>query len=365
MDPTDHLRLYLARAVKRGHEGDRLPTVRSLMRQFGLSQARVQRVFAELRERGTIIAEVGRGTFLSGRGLADGDGMSAPDALTETARSVLFLRRPLGTRRARMVLEEIARRLATAGHQTLEISYSDARHACRVLRTLPRFDACLVQSSFEPMPIEMLGALRRKAAVIIVDGAWLTGADLDSVGFEWGASVERAVATLRSAGHARIALATTVKPFLANILGLHRYEAMRQSPDGATLIPPILLDASPDAKFAEAIVSALVALDPPPTALIAWGVEDGASFRTSLQAAGFQLPGSLSVVLLGRSDIPEEGAGFFNVVGYRADEQCEALYAALLRRWNDPDAPYTLRLMPMHSLDGHSVAMPAESPSPR
>jgi DNA-binding LacI/PurR family transcriptional regulator len=342
--------------AQRGQEGDRLPTIRALMRQFGLSQARVQAVLAELHERGAIIAEVGRGTFLAGPGLI-GE-ISAPDAPAEVGRSVLILRRTVATRRARMVLEEVGRRLAASGHRTLEIGYSDAPHACRVLRTLPRFDACLLSSAFEPMPIEMLAALRRKAAAVVVDGAWLTGADIDSIGFEWGASVEQAIATLRAAGHARIALATTARPFLANILGLHRYDALRQRSDGAALLPPILLDLLPTDGLAAAIVAALAALEAPPTALIAWGIEDGEAFRAVLEEAGFPVPDRLSVILLGRTDIPEEGAGFFDVVGYRTDAQCDAVHAALLRRWDHPDAPHTLRLMPVHARDARSVAAP-------
>ena len=99
-----------------------------------------------------------------------------------------------------------------AGHQTLEVAYSDADHAAKVLQTLPRFDACIVQNSFEPMPIEMLAALRRKTDAIIIDGAWLVGTDVDAVGFEWGEPVERAVALLHEHGHRRIGFATTANP---------------------------------------------------------------------------------------------------------------------------------------------------------
>ena len=34
----------------------------------------------------------------------------------------------------------------------MELSYTDSDHALTVLKGLPRFDACVVQSTFQPIP---------------------------------------------------------------------------------------------------------------------------------------------------------------------------------------------------------------------
>ena len=345
--------------------GDRLPTVRWLMREFGLSQVSVQRELAELKASGLIAAEAGRGTFVVGHPSHALD-EAQPIGAGSQRRSVLILRRLAGVRRGRVVLDALQRRLTELDYQTLEVAYSDADHARQVLQNLPRFDACVVQNSFETMPIEMLAVVRRKADAIIVDGAWLVGADVDAVGFEWGEPVDRAVALLREQGHRRIAFATTAGPFLANELGRHRYDHLRARADGGdSLHPALLIEALPDRDYEAALVAHLGALVDetgrlPFTALIAWGIESGALCRALLDKAGIRVPADLSVVLLGRTDIEEESSGFFAVIGYRASDQCEGLLDALASRWSNPRSPHRLQLTPVHERDGSSVAAPID-----
>jgi hypothetical protein len=364
MDDAERLRSKLLKLVDAGQSGDRLPTVRALMRQFGLSQAKVQRELDALRESGAIVSGVGRGTFISRRL----DKAAPPPSLpTVPARSVLFLRRSEGLRRGRLVLDALQQRFKADGCQTLEVSYSDARHACRVLRSLPRFDGCIIQSSFETIPVEMLAAARARADALAVDGAWLVGTDLDAVGFEWGEPVERAVALLQQHGHRDIALATTATPFLANDLGLRRYEGLRARLYPHTVLrSPLLVTEPPHADYLAAMTKTLCAQRKPDgslpfTAIIAWGVESGSTLRTALAAEGILVPEQLSVVLLGRTDIPEEADGFFNLIGYRASDQCAGLYEAITDRWAKPQSRGTLRLLPVREAAGASVGTASRS----
>jgi DNA-binding LacI/PurR family transcriptional regulator len=365
MDRSADVRAYLLGLVQRASVGERLPTVRGLMREFGLSQVSVQRALAELKARGLIVAEAGRGTFVAGHASQAVEGAQSI-ATASQRRSVLILRRLAGIRRGRVVLDSLQRRLIELGHQTLEVAYSDADHARHVLQTLPRFDACVVQSSFETMPIQMLAAVRRKAEAIIVDGASLVGTDVDAVGFEWGEPVERAVALLRAQGHRRLGFATTTNPFLANQLGRHRYERLRARADDPELLQPaLLLGELPYQGYEAALVAMLRARagetgQLPLTGLIAWGVESGANLRTLLEQAGIRVPRDLSVVLLGHTDIEEESGGFFTMIGYRASDQCDGLLDALVGRWAQPRSPHGLRLTPMHERAGASVAARAE-----
>ena len=296
MDRSSNLRAHLLGQVRRAAVGDRLPTVRWLMREFGLSQVSVQRELAELKASGLIAAEAGRGTFVVGHPSHALD-EAQPIGAGSQRRSVLILRRLAGVRRGRVVLDALQRRLTELDYQTLEVAYSDADHARQVLQNLPRFDACVVQNSFETMPIEMLAVVRRKADAIIVDGAWLVGADVDAVGFEWGEPVDRAVALLREQGHRRIGFATTASPFLANELGQHRYEQLRARADDPGLLqPPLLLRELPYQGYEAALVAMLRARADeagrlPFTELIAWGIDSGAVFRTLLDQGGHPCSG--------------------------------------------------------------------------
>ena len=359
-DPSE-LSSYLHGLAARALPGDRLPTVRHLMKQYGLSQPSVQRVLAELKRDGLIAAHIGRGTFFTS-GAAGERKREEPRAGTQQrARSVLILRRSPSIGRARAVIDDLQRRFAAEGTLTLEVAYSDAEHAQQVLQGLPHFDACVVQNSFEEMPIEMLAALRRKTRTIVVDGTWLVGTDIDAVGFEWGEPVERAVARLTGAGHRRIGFVTTTNPFLANELGRQRYGHLRARPTLRDVLhPALLLPKLPQNGYEQAVVAALreaAAADGrlPFTAVFVWGIEDGALFRSLLREASIDVPDQLSVLLLGRTDSAAERAEFFEMIGYSAAEQADALHARLRARWAEPDAPHALHLIPIMESAGASV----------
>jgi DNA-binding LacI/PurR family transcriptional regulator len=363
MEKIEKLQDYLKSLATTAQPGDRLPTVRSLMRDFKLSQPGVQRALQSLKEEGLIDAQIGRGTFFAGG--SAGQGTQGMRTTQQKGRSVILLRRPSATQRARLVMDRLQAMVADGGDMTLEVGYSDADHARRVLQSLPRFDACVIQNSFEQMPVEMLAALRRKSGNVIVDGAWLVGTDVDAVGFEWGRPVEHAVRLLVARGHERIHYITTASSFLANELGLHRYRQMREEAScRAELIAPDLLPSLPSREFELAILERLAAIAREPgghaRGALVWGVESGQRLRAGLHARGIRVPEDISIVLLGRSDVEAEREGFFHLIGYSAEEQAEALYARLKSRWSDPRAPYGLTLITMQEVEGRSV-LPAAS----
>jgi DNA-binding transcriptional regulator YhcF (GntR family) len=362
MADIEALRSSLLAAAQTAAQGEKLPTVRQLMQDFSLSQANVERVLNGLKQDGLVAAHVGRGTFFVGAGSGQEATASAPAA--RRGRSVMLLRRSIQNARARNVLDLLQRRIAGAGDVTLDVGYSDAAHARQVLQTLPRFDACIIQNSFDAMPMEMMSAIRRKTDTILVDGAWLVGADVDVVGFEWGEPVAAAVDRLVATGHDHVTLITSQRFFLANEMGLHRYRSLRRRADLAKVLQPeILLPGLPGAEFEAAVVAAVrERLEAAPSArraLVVWGVENGARLRELLAAADLPVPDALSVILLGRTDVTAEAGELFHVIGYSAAEQADGVFERLIERWRDPAAPYGLRLMPMRERPGPSIAAPA------
>ncbi|MEJ8851293.1 GntR family transcriptional regulator [Variovorax rhizosphaerae] len=359
-DTPSALHRYLDELARDAETGDRLPSIRDLMRRFGVSQAIVTRAFDALRERGAISSEVGRGTFFqASEARVERQAVALP-----ANRSVLLLHRTVSLQRSRALIQGLQRRFTDAGHRVLEVSYTDSEHAHEVLRGLPSFDACLIQSMFETITIRMLATLRDKASVLAVDGAVLAGLDVDAVGIEWGEPLAAATDLLQRRGHQRIAYATTAHPFLANQLGLKRWAQLRNAQpqlDLQTLAVPKLSYEDYEAALVDLIKTRQDAAGQLPfSALVCWGIEDGNRFRDLLSGRGIEIPTDLSVVLLGRTDLINEHAGFFETFGCSVADQVDLLYQAIHRRWERPTRPYLLELLPLMHRVGSSVAKPQD-----
>jgi DNA-binding LacI/PurR family transcriptional regulator len=353
------LNQYLDELARNAQPGDRLPPIRDLMRRFGASQMVIQRAFQGLKARGLIASQVGRGTYF----LADGETVPANAGFRAPAvRSVLLLRRSISIARGRVLIEGLQRRFTADGHRVLEVSYTDPAHARTVLKGSPRFDACVVQSTYKTITIDLLAALKEKSDVLAVDGAALVGADVEVVGMEWGEPLASAIALLQQQGHRRIAYATTSHPFLATQMGRRRFDYLQSTLTDTELhaiTVPHLPDENYEAVLVDMIKASLDAAGRPPfTALVAWGIEDGARFRKLLLDAGVDVPSLLSVVLLGRTDLANEHANFFDTIGCSVADQVEYLYQSINARWADPSLPYGVRLIPVVSRAGQSIAPP-------
>lgn len=388
MARTDpELLAFLETLARRATAGDRLPPIRDLMRRFGVSQARVEQALGHLKSQGLIESHVGRGTYFRGSARAPVAGHPEQGRAVRSAsepapggqlrgargtsedrpggaRSVLLLRRSISITRGRLLIDGLHRRLTTEGHRVLELAYTDTDHALAVLRGLPHFDACVVQSTFRILPIELLAALKGLSRVLAVDGMALVGADVEAVGTEWGEPLATAVELLRAQHHRRIAFVSTSHPFLATALARRRLASL-----GRTLPELDLLEIDvpelPDGDYAAAVIRRLSAMRVsaplPFTGMVVWGIEDGSSFRQQLVAAGLAVPEQLSVVLLGRTDLANEHADFFHTVGTTVADQVTALHEALTRRWAERDANHEVRLTPVTVRLGASVA---EAPPP-
>jgi hypothetical protein len=189
----------------------------------------------------------------------------------------------------------------------------------------------------------------------------LVGSDIEAVGTEWGEPLAQAVAQLAALGHQRIALAITSAPQLPAVLGRRRLVHLRGQLPGLEL-QEITVPRLPDEDYAALLVERIRAAWQDGktrfSALVAWGIEDGAAFRSRLAEIGITIPSALSVVLLGRTDLENEHAGFFDVVGCSVADQVDGLHEAITGHWADPGRPYGVRLTPLRRREGASCAPP-------
>ncbi|MGV4797110.1 GntR family transcriptional regulator [Rhizobium sp. F40D2] len=66
MSDISRIQSYLRSVAMTASSGERVPTVRQLMRDFSLTQPNVERALSALKDEGLIAAHVGRGTFFTG-----------------------------------------------------------------------------------------------------------------------------------------------------------------------------------------------------------------------------------------------------------------------------------------------------------
>ena len=66
-----------------------------------------------------------------------------------------------------------------------------------------RFDACVLQSYFAPLPLRLIAFLRERTGALCVGGARLAGVevDVDAVASDWRGAIDLAMERLRAAGH--------------------------------------------------------------------------------------------------------------------------------------------------------------------
>lgn len=352
------LEAYLAGLAAGAKAGDRLPSVRDLMSRFGLSQPVVQRAIHALQAGGSVEVRPGIGARFVVTGSAPA--IALRPVATARPRSVLVLRRAVSMDSGRYFVEHLVKRFEAAGHQVIEVRFSDTAHARSVLKGLPRFDACVVQSVYRGLPSDLLAMIQDKCRVVAFDGVSMIIEGVDSIGTEWGEPLAQAVAALAQRGHKRLCLAATSLPLLATTLGWRRWDYLAQG-RAAGSMHAIRLPLLPDEGYVEALVDALAtrlrgAAEPPFTALVAWGIADGAQFRALMEQAGLPVPSALSVILLGRTDHPAEHAGFFEMVGPQVSDQADGVFETIRQRWEDPSRPSGTYLAPVTRRAGGSVA---------
>ncbi len=324
--------------VDKANHGDRLPTVRALMHRYRVSQKAVEQCFAVLAAEGLIASHVGRGTFaLKG-------GQLLFDGAARSRSSVLLLTRNVGSARTRRVLSRLQDELSAHMVESVQVTYNEISSALSLLRSLPRFDLCIVQCHFEPISIELLALLRHKAKAILFDGATVSGLDIDSVGSDWRNGLELAIRELAAKGHRRIGMIGSAwKSPPIEALRRHYASLRPMAPWGLNLQEPVWLQELPTEGAllgVEETMAAIIASGSLPfTALIIWGALEGRILRQIFARLGVRIPADLSVMILGHQGVATESDGFFSVAGTDLDETVNTLLRAALARLADPRRP--------------------------
>lgn len=359
---ANELEWFLRERVRNAKHGERLPPVRTLMREYGVGQAAIQGVFNRMAHQGQLSLRVGRGTFVQKMGQA----RSSLDGAT-----VLVLSLRLQTERSHAVARQLHGQLSELGVRCIQLVYERLDEALEVLRLNARFDACVLQSYFETVPLGLLAFLRERCGGLVVDGARLAGMDVDAIASDWRGAMDKGALALRHAGHERIGFVAW--PGGAQPLeGLrHHFCSLRQwLGRDEVQMPLIALERMPrpGESSAELIRAGLDKAGHgrrgAVTALMVWAGSDGDGIARALDGLSLQVPRDLSVLLLGHVNRADEHIHTFDIVGSNSDAAAAALVACVRQRIEQPQSEHQTIYLENHLVSFGSIGAPASRPRP-
>lgn len=315
--------------------GTRVPTVRQLMAEYGVSQHLVQGAMTELRAKGVISSHVGRGTFV-------GRHAGAP----QRQRSVLTLLYQHPYERGDRIARLLHQRLSRDGHGSLVLTYSDVAQVIELLRSGRRFDACILQPRGSTMPAELLALLRQRSNAVLIESQVAEHLDVDAVSNDPWRAVMLAVEHLRGLGHRRIAWLTEDSGnyfFQRTAAG---FEVMR---GGAGLPPeawpivraPVHGQRLGLADVAHSLSTALAGGGPDPvTAVVVASFSEAREILDAFAALRLRVPEDVSVVKIGTPDLEADHLQQIAIVGRPSTQAAETVLRRLYWRWENPGAAY-------------------------
>lgn len=336
--PTDsvtQLARELRRMIARLDQGARLPTVRQLMRDYGVSQHLVQSALQQLRDEGAIASFVGRGTFVGASAIAPA-----------RPRSVLVLRHQSPYERGDRIVEVLHRELIRGGHNSLLLTYYDHEHAMTLLRAGVRYDACVLQPRSSVISVELLALLRQVSECVVVESYAAENLNVDAVSNDPARCVELALDHLRGLGHERIAWVTEATGNYFFRACARFFEAARKwgGRDDQTM-PLIEAPAGSDATGLADCAAAIESLTrkrsrAAPTAVVIASFSGATTIGEALAASSLNAPDGLSVVKIGTPDVHSDHGGWLTIVGRPTTQAAATVLRRIEWRWQNAEAPH-------------------------
>jgi len=317
--------------------GARLPTVRQLMSDYGVSQHLVQSALTQLRTDGSIASFVGRGTFVGTRTVA---GAAA------TTRSVLTLVYDSPYERSEVIASSLHRALIHRHYESMIVTYHDHLHAMDALRGGRRYDACVLQPRMSVIRGSVLALLRDIGDIVIIEGQMADGLDVDGISNDPGTCVELALRHLLDLGHRRIAWVTEQNEHGFFRLGVRIFETARSFIGlGPEAMPVVIAPMSRTERNFEDLAGALRPLFGGGAASRADRRRGGKLFGWrdvlgAFEKLGLDVPRDVSVIKVGTPDVPSDHIGRLTIVGRPTFKVTESVLARLEWRWRNRSAPF-------------------------
>jgi DNA-binding LacI/PurR family transcriptional regulator len=317
--------------------GSKLPTVRQLSAESGMSQHSIQRILTKLTSEGLITTHVGRGTFVSG----------SPASSTKkvSTRSVLTLLHQTNYERGDIIAQIIHQQLTAESHKSLILTYNDSDHAGAMLRAGPRYDGCILQPRSSVVPVSLLAVLREVGGFVIVESRAFEQVDVDAISLDPSVCCRIVLGHLTQLGHRRIAWVIEDRgDYLFERNGTI-FESFRIWYGLTEAEAPLLWAPRRSRQFGfvnlrGTLAKLLKGSTAPPTAIVLITFETGTGILSAFEDIGKSVPQDVSLVRLGSPDIESEHLNKIAIVGRPSRQAAETVLKRLHWRWENPEAPF-------------------------
>jgi len=345
-----HIRMILDRSPA----GTRLPTVRRLMADLGMSQHVVQLALDQLRSENLITSHVGRGTFVGGT-----------QDPRKQSRSVLTLLFQNPYERGDVIARLVHQGLCVNGQNSLVLTYSDTRQVMEMLNTEASFDTCVLQPRSSTVPISLLALLKQRSEHVLIEGLAAEHLDVDAVSNDPGFCVELAVLHLRERGYHNIIWVTEEgrNYFFArmNQIFAAYCEGLGDAQAGCRIVRA---ECDPERLGIRDLAGTLASLNlsgvgSGRTAVVIASFVDGRTILQALQKCGLKTPDDIGVLRIGSPDLEADHMGRLTTVGRPSTQAAATVLERISWRWSNPSLPWTTFydrpiLLPLRSTSSES-----------
>ena len=334
--------------IRDGKEGDKLPTIRELVKRYNCNQAEVQAALLDLKHRDLIQSHVGRGTFIKH------SRSGSNNARSETKSRILLMQKQAVMARGVQAMARISELFEASGFECIQLVYRNLDELTSLVRQMPGFDGFVLSTRFSNVPAQLLGYLQSNSKAVVLDGHAVGGLDIDCVGTKWREAIDVAVAKLCNLGHSRISLLAPrmeLRPMLEakdHFISLGRWGVVGEAGKNVALFDHS--DASEE-HISENLNTCGVVASGPATAVIVMGLFDGRTLLSALRKNGLTPGKDISVVVLGSNDVFFEHLDLFDTVGGSAEDASQLVFDLVRARLEGREIDSRLHFLEVSGID--------------
>jgi DNA-binding LacI/PurR family transcriptional regulator len=351
----------LKKDVSKLADGTRLPTVRDLAAKYSTTQYSVQQAIQLLKTEGLVNTHIGRGTFA---GKAEKNPAMEEESVSEEVSewNVLTLSHMTPSNRSDRITRLLHQRFQEKNHRSLVLTYGESSDAIEMIRSGPKYKACIIQPRHSQIPVSLLAILRERSDIVIVEGRVLESLNIDAITRDRSLSVELALRHLIDFGHRKICLISEEgldSPGYDDVVRvfrtLHSWAGLPDETDPVIFAPAQQIGFVNLREQLQSLINQHGRF--PFTAAVISGNEPGHQLLQNFTKAQLSVPNDMSIVCLRSSDDYVGHINQITTVGRSSMQVVDALFQQIEWRIEHPNELHRTIYDPPQLMERKSTAV--------